>query len=160
MGASPCMCMARPRPCVPGRSFAAKAGAGGGKRWGPGRHRPSFIHPRHKVAGIVAQKRRCAASTLLPKKGLPVKHANDTMIGDPGFVDQYSSFGRNSMSVSQELLAILACPACKERPPVVLADDQQALVCTQCGRHYPIRDDIPVMLVEEATIPAEAEPRD
>ena len=52
--------------------------------------------------------------------------------------------------ISQDLLDILACPASDERPPVRLCEDEQSLVCDRCGRHYPIRDDIPVMLVEEA----------
>ena len=52
--------------------------------------------------------------------------------------------------VSAELLDILACPACDNRPPVRLSDDEKYLVCDVCGRNYPIRDDIPVMLVDEA----------
>jgi uncharacterized protein YbaR (Trm112 family) len=60
--------------------------------------------------------------------------------------------------ISQELLDILACPACDQRPPVRLAGDGQHLVCTQCGRAYPVRDDIPVMLVEEAVLPGQAPP--
>ena len=52
--------------------------------------------------------------------------------------------------VSAELLRILACPV--EKAPVVLQGDR--LVCTQCGRRYPIRDGIPVMLVDEAEPPA------
>jgi len=55
--------------------------------------------------------------------------------------------------ISQELLDILACPACEDRPPVHLSEDEKTLVCDQCKRHYPIRDDIPVMLVDEAEIP-------
>lgn len=47
--------------------------------------------------------------------------------------------------ISQELLDILVCPACKTK--VVLEDD--LLVCSGCGRRYPIRDGIPVMLIEE-----------
>lgn len=47
--------------------------------------------------------------------------------------------------VSQELLDILVCPACKTK--VVLVD--QLLVCNGCGRRYPVRDGIPVMLIEE-----------
>lgn len=50
------------------------------------------------------------------------------------------------MAVDKELLDILACPLCKT--PVKLQGDR--LVCSQCGRRYPIKDDIPVMLVEEA----------
>ncbi|MGE5307627.1 MAG: Trm112 family protein [Deltaproteobacteria bacterium] len=48
--------------------------------------------------------------------------------------------------IDKELLAILACPACKG--DVKLADGK--IVCSTCGRKYPIRDGIPVMLVEEA----------
>jgi hypothetical protein len=54
------------------------------------------------------------------------------------------------MSISKELLEILACPLCKE--PVSLTPDASGLRCPKCNRIYPIRDDIPVMLVEEATI--------
>jgi len=54
------------------------------------------------------------------------------------------------MAVSEELLEILACPACKAE--VEVKPDGSALKCTQCKRVYPIRDDIPVMLIEEATI--------
>ncbi len=56
------------------------------------------------------------------------------------------------MPISQELLAILVCPIC--RKPVRLLVDQTGLTCDQCKRVYPIRDDIPVMLPEEATIPS------
>ena len=48
--------------------------------------------------------------------------------------------------IDPKLLEILACPVCKTE--VRLEGDR--LVCVQCGRRYPIRDDIPVMLVEEA----------
>lgn len=48
--------------------------------------------------------------------------------------------------VNEELLKILACPACKG--DVELKEDK--ICCTKCGRRYPIVDGIPVMLVEEA----------
>ena len=48
--------------------------------------------------------------------------------------------------IDRELLEILACPACKS--PVAQQSDR--LVCTGCGLRYPIRDGIPVMLVDEA----------
>ena len=54
------------------------------------------------------------------------------------------------MAVSQELLEILACPACKSK--VELKPDGDALKCVECKRVYPIRDDIPVMLIDEASI--------
>lgn len=54
------------------------------------------------------------------------------------------------MAVSKELLDILVCPLCKT--PVKLTGDQQGLICSTCHRVYPIRDDIPVMLVDEARV--------
>jgi uncharacterized protein len=56
------------------------------------------------------------------------------------------------MTISKELLEILACPACKEA--VYLTPDEVGLKCEQCHRVYPIRDDIPVMLIDEAKIEA------
>jgi uncharacterized protein len=56
------------------------------------------------------------------------------------------------MALSQELLEILACPKCKS--DVKLTDKQDGLVCSTCKLMYPIKDDIPVMLIEEA-IPIE-----
>ncbi len=52
------------------------------------------------------------------------------------------------MALSRELLAILACPACKGE--VRLLDDGSGLVCPACRLKYPVRDNIPVMLVDEA----------
>ncbi len=57
------------------------------------------------------------------------------------------------MAVSKQLLDILVCPLCKT--PVKLTSDQQGLKCSTCRRVYPIRDDIPVMLVDEARIESE-----
>ena len=59
------------------------------------------------------------------------------------------------MAISQDFLEILACPACKGR--VELNVDSTGLKCVDCHRLYPIRDDIPVMLVDEATIENETE---
>jgi uncharacterized protein YbaR (Trm112 family) len=54
------------------------------------------------------------------------------------------------MAISEDLLEILACPACKAK--VELKPDGSGLKCVKCWRVYPIRDDIPVMLVDEAAI--------
>lgn len=54
------------------------------------------------------------------------------------------------MPVDPELLEILACPNCKTK--VDLVKNGAALKCAQCKRVYPIKDDIPVMLLDEATI--------
>lgn len=49
-------------------------------------------------------------------------------------------------------LAVLACPGCPERRQLHLNGSQDALLC-ECGRYsYPIRDGIPILLVEEATV--------
>ncbi len=54
------------------------------------------------------------------------------------------------MAIHPDLLEILACPVCKT--PVELVHDGQGLKCSQCKRVYPIRDDIPIMLPEEASL--------
>jgi uncharacterized protein len=54
--------------------------------------------------------------------------------------------------VDAELLAILACPLDKQ--PVTRQGNY--LVCQECLRHYPIRDGIPVMLIDEALTPEQA----
>jgi len=50
--------------------------------------------------------------------------------------------------IKQELVEILACPKCKG--PVELQPDQDGLICRTCQLLYPIRDDIPIMLIDEA----------
>ena len=57
------------------------------------------------------------------------------------------------MAVSQDLLEILVCPSCKA--PVHIKADQTGLKCEKCHRVYPIKDDIPIMLIDEAAIEAE-----
>ena len=52
------------------------------------------------------------------------------------------------MAVSQELLDILACPKCKQ--PVQINAAGTGLTCAACRLEYPIMDDIPVMLIDEA----------
>ena len=54
--------------------------------------------------------------------------------------------------IDKELLAIMACPKCKKE--VKLQDEK--IVCTNpdCGLRYPVRDGIPIMLIEEAERPA------
>ncbi len=51
-------------------------------------------------------------------------------------------------NLDPKLLEILACPACEDRPPVELKGEK--LYCAKCKRSYPVRDGIPVMLVDEA----------
>lgn len=52
--------------------------------------------------------------------------------------------------IAKELLEILVCPACKQ--PLEYRQSPESLKCTQCHRVYAVKDDIPIMLVDEATI--------
>ena len=58
--------------------------------------------------------------------------------------------GGGVVAISPELLEILVCPADKSK--LELKADGSGLKCVECRRVYPIRDDIPVMLVDEATV--------
>jgi uncharacterized protein YbaR (Trm112 family) len=54
--------------------------------------------------------------------------------------------------VSQELLEILRCPACVRETEGLLEHYKETwLICQDCGRKYPIREDIPVMLIDEGS---------
>jgi uncharacterized protein len=55
-------------------------------------------------------------------------------------------------SIDPGLLKILACPAC--RAGLSVDGAAAALVCRGCGRAYPVRDGIPVLLTDEARLPA------
>lgn len=59
------------------------------------------------------------------------------------------------MNINPDFLEILRCPFCKSR--VELKADGSGLKCDTCFRVYPIRDDIPIMIVEEATIEKEVQ---
>jgi uncharacterized protein len=50
--------------------------------------------------------------------------------------------------ISQDLLDILVCPLCKK--PLELKSGGEGLRCGECRRIYPVRDDIPILLVDEA----------
>ena len=52
------------------------------------------------------------------------------------------------MTLSPQLLAILVCPKCKGT--LEYRDAEQSLVCPVCRLRYPVRDDIPIMLIDEA----------
>ncbi len=61
--------------------------------------------------------------------------------------------------IDKDLLEILACPACKS--PVVQEGDW--IICTnsdECGKRYPIKDGIPIMLVDEAVDPKKEAKKD
>jgi uncharacterized protein YbaR (Trm112 family) len=98
-----------------------------------------------------------AQSPLLDRRGgahLLMSHP-PIQEGNP-FYTPYSAI-RNSpcyhfstMAVNPELLKILVCPLCKAS--LETTNSGQGLKCTKCHRVYPIRDDIPVMMISEAKI--------
>lgn len=60
--------------------------------------------------------------------------------------------------IDKELLDILACPLCKTEVRHQVTPAGEHLVCTSCGRRYPVREGIPIMLIDEAEIPTAAPP--
>jgi uncharacterized protein len=69
--------------------------------------------------------------------------------------DEYGEFALDAsgagapQELDEEFLSLLACPVCKTS----VRREGDRLICGTCGRRYPIRDGIPVMLVEEAELP-------
>ena len=78
---------------------------------------------------------------MVVRRAVKTRHNHTAFVG--GLSTPLSS--EVSKVLSADLLSILACPACKAK--VVL--EESLLVCTNCGRRYPIRDGIPIMLIEE-----------
>jgi uncharacterized protein len=54
--------------------------------------------------------------------------------------------------LDRDLVAMLACPACKT--PLAYDEDRDVLKCGQCHRVYPVRDGIPILLIDEAIVEA------
>jgi len=52
--------------------------------------------------------------------------------------------------ITEEFVEMMICPACKQK--VRLKEDASAIKCVACGRSYPVRNGIPAMIVEEATL--------
>jgi uncharacterized protein len=66
---------------------------------------------------------------------------------------QQSSFSLSynaRVMIAKDLLEILVCPVDKQ--PLEYRQNPESLKCTQCRRVYAVKDDIPIMLVDEATI--------
>lgn len=58
------------------------------------------------------------------------------------------------MNIDPQLLSIIVCPACHGQLSAASTEGSDELVCQGCGNAYPVRDDIPVLLVDEARKPA------
>ncbi|MBA3914703.1 MAG: Trm112 family protein [Acidobacteriales bacterium] len=52
--------------------------------------------------------------------------------------------------ITQELLNMIVCPVCKK--PLVMKENGESLKCSECKRVYPVRDNIPILLIDEAII--------
>lgn len=64
------------------------------------------------------------------------------------FLNVFRGEGDSPMAISKELLEILACPKCKG--DIHLNETGDGLVCDHCKLLYEIKDDIPIMLIDEA----------
>src|SRR5258706_8293574 len=91
-------------------------------------------------SGNIAQGRRSVGALYERPRAVIDRPSNPSPCGNIA----------SAMAVNPELLKILVCPLCKD--PVNLTENGQGLKCAQCRRIYPIRDDIPVMLIGEAKI--------
>jgi uncharacterized protein YbaR (Trm112 family) len=96
----------------------------------------------------------------------PARRAADKLWALAVFIDGESPEFFPSRRGARKHLAItpdfietfkVVCPACKGR--VVLKEDASGIKCTECRRVYPVRNDIPALIVEEATVEDE-EPRE
>jgi uncharacterized protein YbaR (Trm112 family) len=56
--------------------------------------------------------------------------------------------------VDKEFLEMLVCPSCHGKVVLQGEGESERIVCTVCGLRYPVRDDIPVMLIDEAERPS------
>jgi uncharacterized protein YbaR (Trm112 family) len=60
----------------------------------------------------------------------------------------------SDVELDPQLLEIIVCPACRSDLDLVQTEGAAELVCQGCGLAYPVRDDIPVLLVDEARRPS------
>ncbi len=84
--------------------------------------------------------------------------SNDAMAGTYGETGTVEGIGESGSveaprreGLDPTLLEILACPEDKEPVIYQKEGDAERLTCTKCGKRYPVRDGIPVMLIDEAT---------
>jgi|SRR5277367_6812873 uncharacterized protein YbaR (Trm112 family) len=84
-----------------------------------------------------------------PYRGIPPRRVRKLDYTSAALLQ--SNFDRGAfMPIPKDLLDILVCPECKT-PLRPLADSASGLQCETCRRIYPIRDDIPVLIIDQAT---------
>jgi len=81
-----------------------------------------------------------------PVNGLPVMHVRGENL------EYIATEFMEAVMINPELRALLVCPV----DHAALEDSEEALVCTQCGRRYPIVDGIPDMVPEEPAAEGES----
>lgn len=86
------------------------------------------------------------APVAAPEKRIDLACGADRLLPATAAIDEREA----PVMLDPEFLKRLACPECK----VVLRPEEGKLVCTRCGRRFPVRDGIPVLLLEEAELPA------
>jgi len=69
---------------------------------------------------------------------------NNAKLATRFFAEKWRIF----MSIKPELLEVLACPKCKGE--IRISKDEKSIVCDSCKLVFEIREDIPVMLIDEA----------
>ena len=118
-------------------------------------HSPIFATPINSITSSLPKK--LTGVYPPPHKKIPTASSGARRPAVPFATVPIRSQARltmnSSLPIPDYLLQILVCPACKA--PVKPAADSSSLKCQSCRRVYPIRDDIPVMLIDEATIAPE-----
>jgi uncharacterized protein YbaR (Trm112 family) len=110
----------------------------------------------HQAQAKIAEQGTCFSQTIsLPSffdlLFLPTLPSFPLLSAVKGFLSLAKGVQSLAM-IPQDLLDILVCPVCKK--PLALKDEGQSLKCGACRRAYPIRDDIPILLVDEAVTEA------
>jgi uncharacterized protein YbaR (Trm112 family) len=102
---------------------------------------------RITVAGVVIGAAAAAIGVgVIAVSELLTRRQGDEGEDAFGPLDVGATSGGAPQELDDEFLSLLACPVCKTS----IRREGDRLVCDTCGRRYPIRDGIPVMLVEEA----------
>jgi uncharacterized protein YbaR (Trm112 family) len=102
---------------------------------------------RITVAGVVIGAAAAAIGVgVIAISELLTRRRGDEAEEAFGTFDVGSASSAATQELDEEFLSLLACPVCKTS----IRREGDRLICDTCGRRYPIRDGIPVMLVEEA----------
>src|ERR1700741_2480649 len=122
----------------------------------------AILLPSKMVAGIQAPRKFYRNCREPPHHGAPWHGESRNNVFSPGFrvsMERTCAFHHCAsppmsynapVMLSKELLEILVCPACKQE--LEYRQNPETLKCKQCHRVYAVKDDIPIMLIDEATV--------